>query len=124
AIMENVADRFLAAPLFTLSLIVLAFTIYLTVLLLSVLIFWRTGRERALALGFLSSQRNMGLMLAATGGALPEVTWLYFALAQFPIYLGPYLLQPLARRLLERGRHSRHQPKPPPRDPGNVARKN
>lgn len=102
AIMENVADRFLAAPLFTLSLIVLAFAIYLTVLLLSVLIFWRTGRESALALGFLSSQRNMGLMLAATGGALPEVTWLYFALAQFPIYLGPYLLQPLARRLLDR----------------------
>ena len=70
--------------------------------LLSTLLFWRTGRERALALGFLSSQRNMGLMLAATGDALPELTWLYFALAQFPIYLGPYLLQPLARRLLDR----------------------
>ena len=42
----------------------------------------------------------MGLMLAATGGALPDAAWLYFALAQFPIYLGPYLLQPLVRRLL------------------------
>jgi len=101
AIMESVAIRFLAAPLFTLALVLLAFGIYFTVLLLSVLAFWRTGRQRALALGFLSSQRNMGLMLAATGGALPELTWLYFALAQFPIYLGPYLLQPVARRLLD-----------------------
>jgi hypothetical protein len=37
------------------------------------------------------SQRNMGLMLAATGGLLPDVTWLYFALAQFPIYFSPYI---------------------------------
>jgi hypothetical protein len=107
AIMENVATRFLAAPLFTLALVLLAFGIYFAVLLLSVLLFWRTGRQHAMALGFLASQRNMGLMLAATGGALPELTWLYFALAQFPIYLGPYLLQPLVRRLLERGGHNR-----------------
>jgi BASS family bile acid:Na+ symporter len=39
----------------------------------------------------MSAQRNMGLMLAATGGAVPELTWLYFAIAQFPIYLSPYL---------------------------------
>ncbi|HTH35573.1 MAG TPA: Na+-dependent transporter, partial [Xanthobacteraceae bacterium] len=43
------------------------------------------------------SQRNMGLMLAATGGALPDFTWIYFALAQFPVYLSPLLLAPLAR---------------------------
>jgi hypothetical protein len=47
----------------------------------------------------MASQRNMGLMLAATGGALPDFTWLYFALAQFPVYLSPLLLTPLARRL-------------------------
>jgi BASS family bile acid:Na+ symporter len=41
----------------------------------------------------------MGLMLAAMGGAVPDVAWLYFALAQFPIYLSPQLLKPLARRL-------------------------
>jgi BASS family bile acid:Na+ symporter len=38
-------------------------------------------------------------MLAATGGALPAFTWLYFALAQFPAYLTPLLLSPLARRI-------------------------
>jgi hypothetical protein len=50
-------------------------------------------------LGMMTSQRNMGLMLAATGGAVPDFTWLYFAIAQFPIYVAPLLLGPLARRI-------------------------
>ena len=45
------------------------------------------------------SQRNMGLMLAATDGVLPGTTWRYFALCQFPIYLSPQLLKPIVRRL-------------------------
>ena len=48
----------------------------------------------------------MGLMLAATGGALPDFVWLYFALSQFPIYLAPQLLKPLARRLTNRPPHA------------------
>jgi BASS family bile acid:Na+ symporter len=44
----------------------------------------------------------MGLMLAATGGVLPDYVWLYFALCQLPIYLLPQLLKPLARRLIGR----------------------
>ena len=35
----------------------------------------------------------MGLVFAATEGALPGVTWLYFAMCQFPFYLAPYLLK-------------------------------
>jgi len=30
---------------------------------------------------------------------LPGTTWLYFALSQFPVYLTPLLLTPIARRL-------------------------
>jgi BASS family bile acid:Na+ symporter len=41
-------------------------------------------------------------MLAATAGALPATTWLYFALTQFPIHLAPYMLTPIARRLTAR----------------------
>jgi BASS family bile acid:Na+ symporter len=50
----------------------------------------------------------MGLMLAATGGSLPDFVWLYFALCQFPIYLFPQLLKPVARRLAE---HSQVAPR-------------
>jgi BASS family bile acid:Na+ symporter len=106
AVMENVGARFVAAPLLTTALAVLAFVVFFAVLFLTALLFLSAGRERALALGFMASQRNMGLMLAATGGALPDLTWLYFALSQFPIYLSPQLLQPLARRILGRAPHS------------------
>jgi BASS family bile acid:Na+ symporter len=98
AVMEDVGPGFLAAPLRMLGLTALAFAVCALVLALSTLAFAWAGRERALALGFMASQRNMGLMLAATGGALPELTWLYFALAQFPIYLGPLVLKPLVAR--------------------------
>jgi hypothetical protein len=50
----------------------------------------------------MASQRNVGLMLAASGGALPDLTWLYFAFSYLPIYVSPLLLQPLARRMIAR----------------------
>jgi BASS family bile acid:Na+ symporter len=100
--MEGVGPSFLMAPMITLALAALALVVFFALLFLTALLFMSAGRERALALGFMVSQRNMGLMLAATGGALPALTWLYFALSQFPIYLSPQLLQPLARRIIAR----------------------
>jgi BASS family bile acid:Na+ symporter len=41
----------------------------------------------------------MGLLIAALGTATPDTTFLYFALAQFPIYLMPQLVKPIAVRL-------------------------
>ena len=55
--------------------------------------------EAVAELGLAAGNRNMGLMLAAAGAAVPDLTWLYFAIAQFPIYLMPAMLKPLARRL-------------------------
>jgi hypothetical protein len=105
AVMESVGVRVLTAPMITMTLAALAFVVFFALLFLTVIMFLSTGRERALALGFMASQRNMGLMLAATGGALPDITWLYFALSQFHIYLSPQLLQPLTRRILGRALH-------------------
>jgi hypothetical protein len=102
AVMENVAVRFFAAPMVMIGLTALAFMVFFAVLGLTTLLFSRVGKERALVLGLMASQRNMGLMLAATGGALPDIAWLYFALSQFPIYLSPHLLKPLVRRLIPR----------------------
>jgi hypothetical protein len=99
AVMEEVAARFAAEPVMMIGLAVLTFALSFAILGLTALLFAKAGRERAFVLGLMASQRNMGLMLAATGGALPDLTWLYFALAQFPIYLSPLLLNSLARRL-------------------------
>jgi BASS family bile acid:Na+ symporter len=107
AIMGDVAHDFVADPLFTIGIAVLAFAVYFTLLAVTTLLFRRIGYERGLALGLIVSQRNLGLMLAATAGALPPTTWLYFALTQFPIHLAPYMLTPIARRLTARARGSR-----------------
>ena len=97
--MGSVAGSFLADPVGTVELALLAFAVFFALLGVTVLIFRRIGHDRALALGLMVSQRNMGLMLAATDGVLPGPTWLYFALCQFPIYLSPQLLKPIVSRL-------------------------
>jgi hypothetical protein len=99
AVMGSVAGSFLADPVRTVELALLAFAVFFALLGVTVLIFRRIGHDRALALGLMVSQRNMGLMLAATDGVLPGTTWLYFALSQFPIYLSPQLLKPIVSRL-------------------------
>jgi hypothetical protein len=98
AVMGNVVGGFLANPVVTLALLLLAFLVFLVLLGATLLIFCKAGYRRAMSLGLMVSQRNMGLMLAATDGVLPGTTWLYFALSQFPIYLSPQLLAPIVRR--------------------------
>ena len=87
AVMEGVGARIVTAPMTTMALTALAFAVFFALLGLTILLFLPAGREHALALGFMVSQRNMGLMRAATGGTLPGLTWLYFVLSQFPISL-------------------------------------
>ncbi|MBV9566217.1 MAG: Na+-dependent transporter [Bradyrhizobium sp.] len=99
AVMGHVAGGLLADPLATVGSCLLAFAVFFVLTGLTALLFRAAGRERALSIGLMVSQRNMGLMVAATEGALPGLTWLYFALSQFPIYLAPQLLKPIVRRL-------------------------
>jgi BASS family bile acid:Na+ symporter len=109
ALMDGVLASILGAPLKVLGLTALSFGLSLGLAALTALVFARFGLSQALALGLAAGNRNMGLMLAAAGTAVPDLTWLYFAIAQFPIYLMPAMLKPLARRLApapERGASS------------------
>jgi len=99
AAMDGVADHFRSNPLLVIELTALAFALALGLIAITALVFLRAGRARAFAIGLIAGNRNIGLMLAASGFAVPDVAWLYFALAQFPIYLLPHLLKPLVRRL-------------------------
>ena len=99
AAMEGVADHFRADPLLVVELTALAFALALALIAVTAVVFARVGRARAFAIGVIVGNRNIGLMLAATGFAVSDIAWLYFALAQFPIYLLPHLLKPLAKRL-------------------------
>ena len=55
-----------------------------------------------MAIGLLSAFRNIGVVMATLGSSLPDLAWFYFAMVQFPIYLLPVVLQPLARRLAKK----------------------
>jgi BASS family bile acid:Na+ symporter len=99
ALMDGVLASILNAPLKVFGLTVLSFALSLGLAALTALVFARLGGAQALALGLAAGNRNMGLMLAAAGTAVPDLTWLYFAIAQFPIYLTPAMLKPLARRV-------------------------
>lgn len=63
-------------------------------------------------LGYGTLQRNMGLLIAALGAATPPTTFLFFALAQFPIYLMPLIVKPFAGRF---------RPAPGQDQPGRIS---
>ena len=65
---------------------------------LGALAFRRAGPAAALAVGFMTGNRNMGLMWAALGADTPFAITLYFAVAQLPMYIFPALQATLYRR--------------------------
>ncbi len=102
AAMESVPRHVLADPLFALELFVLIIVLTLALIGLSVLVFLRAGLDRGLVIGLLAAFRNIGVVMAALGATLPDLAWFYFAMVQFPIFLLPAILHPLARRLAEK----------------------
>lgn len=103
AAMEPVQRHVAADPLLALKLLGVIIVIACTVIGLTAVVFIRAGLDRAMVIGFLAGFRNLGAVIGALGSALPDLAWFYFALVQFPIYLFPALLKPLAKRV----------PKPP-----------
>jgi BASS family bile acid:Na+ symporter len=101
AAMDGVPKMVMADPLLALELLALIVVVTCALAGVSALLFIRAGANRALVIALLAAFRNLGVVMAALGAALPHLAWLYFALAQFPIFLMPALLKPLARRLQE-----------------------
>lgn len=103
AAMESVPRNVVADPAFAIELFVLVILVSCLLIGLSMLIFARAGLDRSAPIALLSAFRNIGLVMATLGSSLPDLAWFYFAMAQFPIYLLPALLQPLAKRLRRDG---------------------
>ncbi len=99
AAMDGVPRYVMADPLFALELLGLIFVLTGALIGLSVLVFLRAGLDRALIIGMLAAFRNIGVIMAAIGASLPDLAWFYFAMVQFPIYLLPMALKPLAKQL-------------------------
>jgi BASS family bile acid:Na+ symporter len=99
AAMDGVPRHVMAGPLFALELFLLIIVLTLALIGFSALAFMRAGLDRGIVIGLLAGFRNVGLIMAALGPALPDIAWFYFAMVQFPIYLLPALLKPLANRI-------------------------
>jgi BASS family bile acid:Na+ symporter len=113
ALTGTAGPRILESPGEALRSFFLASLVFLAVFAATQAVFVRAGANRALALAIMTAQRNLGLMLAGTGGVLPGAAWLYFALAQLPIYLSPELVRLQMRRV---------PIPPPPLDPDLMTR--
>lgn len=95
AIMDGVAARLMAEPLFVMTVLAISFAVQALLQAVTALGFLWLGRRAAFTVGFLAGNRNMGLLLAVLPAGLHPDIALYFALAQFPIYILPALLKPL-----------------------------
>jgi BASS family bile acid:Na+ symporter len=93
AVMDGVVAQTIARPPLVLGFLALAFATSLVLGATTAAVFWRAGRNAALTLALSAGLRNLGVMVAAAGGRVPETTWLYIAMAQFPIYLLPHALK-------------------------------
>lgn len=99
AAMDGVTAAAFDNPLRVAGFTLTAFAFAAAGLVLGMMMLRPVGPTDRFMLGYGTAQRNMGLLIAALGAGVPPTTFLFFALAQFPIYLMPWLLKPVARKL-------------------------
>jgi len=101
-IMAGITEILLETPIQVLQIILFAFAINL--LLQAACLPVMATRFRALTptLMLMSGNKNMGLLMAAVGGVADPMIFLFFALAQFPIYSLPSLMHPIYQRIASR----------------------
>ena len=100
AIMEGVTATIFTRPDVVALWILAAFVANPLLQVAAVLAFWWLGPRRALTVGLMSGNCNMGLLLAALPPQADYDVVLFFALAQLPMYMLPFVLTPLYQRLL------------------------
>jgi BASS family bile acid:Na+ symporter len=100
AIMDGVTATAFERPGVVALWILAAFVANPALQIAGALVFWWLGPRRALSVGLISGNCNMGLLLAALPPESDYDVVLFFALAQLPMYMLPFLLTPVYRRFL------------------------
>lgn len=100
AAMDGIGAQILAAPVYTAGFIAFVMALSLISIAVTTALFWRAGRRFASTIGFSAGGRNIAVAVGALGASVPEDTWLFFALLQFPIYCLPAMLKPVYDRIL------------------------
>jgi BASS family bile acid:Na+ symporter len=100
AAMDGVIDETLARPLFMLKLLALSTILAMITFLVGYLGLRGLGFNDRFSVSICVGLRNMGLLITPILSIAPKTTFLYFALAQIPVYVAPLMLR-AAKRLLE-----------------------
>lgn len=100
AIMDGVTATLAERPTTVALWLLAAFLANPALQIVGALAFAWLGRRRALTVGLVSGNCNMGLLLAAFPPDTDFDVVLYFAVAQLPMYMLPAMLMPLYRRLV------------------------
>jgi BASS family bile acid:Na+ symporter len=97
AIMGGITQAAFERPAAVLGTLAAAFASNLALQLLGTLAFWRLGARRALTIGLMTGNLNMGIILVALADKADFDIVMFFALGQLPMYMLPALLAPLYR---------------------------
>ena len=100
AIMEGVTATLATRPLTVGLWLLAAFIANPALQFAGAVAFSWLGRRRALTVGLVSGNCNMGLLLAAFPPGTDSDVVLYFAMAQLPMYMLPAVMLPFYRRLI------------------------
>ena len=103
AVMDGLGARMAADPGWVAQALVAAFAVDYGLNLVTAGAFAPFGARAAATAGLMSGNRNMALYLAVLPAATDPRVALFFGICQFPLFLSPFLLRPLYRRLVPRG---------------------
>lgn len=99
AAMDGVIDATLERPLLMAKMLALSTGLAITTFLASFLVLRHFGFNDRFTVSICIGLRNMGLLIAPILAIAPKTTFLYFALAQIPIYVAPMMLRAALRWL-------------------------
>ena len=99
AVMDGLGPRIDADPAWVAQALIAAFLVDYGLNLATSLIFLPLGARAAATAGLMSGNRNMALFLAVLPASTDPRVVLFFGLCQFPLFLSPFLLRPVYRRL-------------------------
>lgn len=99
-VMDGLQARALANPAWVAAALIAAFLADYALNAITTLALFPMGRRDAATAGLMAGNRNMALFIAVLPATTDNRIALFFGLCQFPLFLSPFLLRPVYRRLL------------------------
>ena len=98
-VMDGLWARMAADPAWVIQALIAAFVADYGLNAVTTLALWPLGARAAATAGLMAGNRNMALFLAVLPASADSRVALFFGLCQFPLFLSPFLLRPVYRRL-------------------------